>query len=276
MIGKIVILILALFGYAFGQEIEFFPHVIIGASKQDPPGSGEFNTFKPRNGPQPLTPEQLRKAYGLSNNNTAGYGKTIAIIDAFGASTLEDDLRIFSAEYNLPDCTISNGCLRKVNQTGGSTLPPDDTISTWGLEAATDVQAVHAIAPGARILYVAAKSPNSNDLFAAVRYASQHANYVSMSWGSPEGSYATIFDESYFKPYASTVGFFASTGDNGSNGGISYPASSKYIVAVGGTSIQLNEEGAILQETGWSGSGGGCSNFIPANEAETVARIQLQ
>ncbi len=49
--------------------------------------------------------------------------------------------------------------------------------------------------------------------------------------------------------------FFAATGDSGS--AANYPATSPHVVAVGGTVLT---HGA---ETGWSGSGGGCSGVFP-------------
>lgn len=55
-------------------------------------------------------------------------------------------------------------------------------------------------------------------------------DYISMSWGAQEGSYISSY-EPYFAN--SLKSFFASTGDNGTMGGISYPASSANVVAVG-------------------------------------------
>src|SRR5207245_10728799 len=53
----------------------------------------------------------------------------------------------------------------------------------------------------------------------------------------------------------------ASTGDSGAPGG--YPAYSPNVVAVGGTSLFLDDQGDYLGEAGWSGSGGGISQLEP-------------
>ncbi len=55
------------------------------------------------------------------------------------------------------------------------------------------------------------------------------------------------------------VTFLAATGDNGSPGG--YPAYSRNVVAVGGTSLYLTANDAYRSEIAWSGSGGGISRY---------------
>ena len=51
-----------------------------------------------------------------------------------------------------------------------------------------------------------------------------------------------------------------SSGDNGY--GTNYPAASPHVVAVGGTSLQLNR-GRVSSETTWAGAGSGCSLYEP-------------
>ena len=55
----------------------------------------------------------------------------------------------------------------------------------------------------------------------------------------------------------------ASTGDNGYTGS-SYPSSSSYVTAVGGTSLVKNTSARGWGETAWSGSGSGCSSVNAA------------
>src|SRR5262249_55988033 len=57
------------------------------------------------------------------------------------------------------------------------------------------------------------------------------------------------------------IGVFASSGDSGF--GVEFPASSQYVVAVGGTSLAKSSgtsRGWV--ETAWNGAGSGCSGFI--------------
>jgi subtilase family serine protease len=57
------------------------------------------------------------------------------------------------------------------------------------------------------------------------------------------------------------ITFVASTGDNSAPAG--YPAYSPNVVAVGGTSLYLDDQGNYLGENGWGGSGGGISQIEP-------------
>jgi hypothetical protein len=59
-----------------------------------------------------------------------------------------------------------------------------------------------------------------------------------MSWGSQEGDWISQFESQFNSP---TDSFFASTGDDGFAGGVSYPASSQYVVAVGGKEINTDK-----------------------------------
>src|SRR2546427_116715 len=44
--------------------------------------------------------------------------QTIAIVDAYNDPTAEQDLKEYSEEFGLPECTTANGCFKKVNQKG--------------------------------------------------------------------------------------------------------------------------------------------------------------
>jgi subtilase family serine protease len=59
------------------------------------------------------------------------------------------------------------------------------------------------------------------------------------------------------------VTFLASSGDNGSAPGPEWPSVSPNVVAVGGTRLTISSTNAYVNETGWSGSGGGISRFEP-------------
>jgi len=205
-----------------------------------------------------LTPSELLAIYDIPSVSTAGAGQIIAVVDAFGASTAESDLSYFSSFFNLPTCTTNNGCFSKVNQTGGTDYPPDD--KDWGSEVNLDIQTIHTVAPGAKILLVVASSASLDDLFTAVTYAKNHANYVSMSFGAPENVQVTTFESTIFAN--SPVSFFASTGDTG--GHVEYPSSSPSVIAVGGTSVFTTSTFAFVSEQGWADSGGGCSQFFRA------------
>ena len=73
----------------------------------------------------------------------AAYGPTIAITDAEGytggAAGLEKDLAVYNQNYGIAACTIASGCLKVVNQTGGSALPAEVPGSGWAQETILDV-----------------------------------------------------------------------------------------------------------------------------------------
>jgi subtilase family serine protease len=202
--------------------------------------------------PSGLSPSQVRHAYGFDQVTNQGEGQTIAIVDAFDDPNIESDLSVFSTKFGLPACTTSNGCFQKIYAAG---KPRSD--AGWALEMALDVEWAHAIAPKAKIMLVEAATNSLANLFLAVDTAvSNGANVVSMSWGGGEFSSESSYDTHFF---ASGVTFTASSGDSG-NGG-EYPASSPFVVSVGGTTLHVDSGGNYLSETAWSGSGGGQSAF---------------
>jgi subtilase family serine protease len=212
--------------------------------------------------PTGLSAAQVKTAYGFPTDAAAGAGKTIAIVDAYDAPNIESDLAVFSSQMGLPPCTTANGCFKKVNQTGGTSYPRKD--AGWALEIALDVQWAHAIAPGAKILLVEASSNSFTNLLAAEDYAKKNAQYVSNSWGAGEFSGETSYDSHFVQ---SGVSFFVSAGDNGTPA--EYPSSSKNVISVGGTNLQVDAAGNFLGETGWSDGGGGCSVYETATTPQS-------
>ena len=198
--------------------------------------------------PSGYQPVQVRHAYGFDKITGNGAGQTIAIVDAYGSPSLANDLKTFSTAFGLPQATLA------IYYPQGKPA----ANSGWALETSLDVQWAHAIAPGARIVVVVAKSASISNLLGAVDYAVKNlgAKQVSMSWGAAEFSTEAKYD-TYFNKAGVT--FFASSGDSGA--GVIWPAASPYVVAVGGTTLQLDASGTAITETGWSGSGGGVSAY---------------
>jgi hypothetical protein len=208
--------------------------------------------------PQGFGPPDLRSAYKLPS--TGGNGKTVAIVDAYDDPNAESDLATYRAQYGLPPCTTANGCFKKVNQSGQTTgLPSPD--SGWAGEIALDLDMVSAACPDCKIILVEVSSPTQANLGAGVNAAvSLGAIAVSNSYGGPESSSDATSDAQYFNHPGVTI--TAATGDNGY--GVSYPASSKYVTAVGGTSL-VKSTGTTRgwAESVWSSAGSGCSAYTP-------------
>jgi subtilase family serine protease len=115
---------------------------------------------------------------------------------------------------------------------------------------------VSAICPNCNILLVEATSNSNNNLYSADDYASAHANYISNSWSGGESSSETGSDSHFNK---SGKIFTFATGDSGF--GAQYPATSSYVTAVGGTSLNTASNSRGWSETAWSGAGSGCSAY---------------
>lgn len=206
--------------------------------------------------PGAYSPAQIRVAYGFDKLSSTGAGQTIAIIDAYGSASLAKDVSTFCTTFKLPAANLS------IYYPQGKA----SANSGWALETSLDVEWAHAMAPGAKIVVVVAKSASLTNLLGAVDYAvnTLGANVVSMSWGSSEFSSEASYDYHFNKQ---GVSFFASSGDSGA--GVNWPAASPYVVAVGGTTLKLDSTGKILSETAWSGSGGGISAYQPLPSFES-------
>jgi hypothetical protein len=223
--------------------------------------------------PSGLTPAQLSHAYGLdaitfhapsgATVKGDGTGTTIALIEAYHDPTLAGDLQAFDQAYNLPDPSLS------VVNLGGTQSNPD-----WSLEESLDVEWAHAIAPGASIVVVEARSQSLAALQAAINTARNipAVNVVSMSLGFPESTYHGSL------PLTTPTGhigitFVGASGDSGLAGGSDWPAVSPDVLAVGGTTLYVDGSGDYLSEVAWSGSGGGQSQFVsePAYQRSAVS-----
>ena len=217
--------------------------------------AGRLGVLSPQAPPAGYGPADLQSAYALPST-TGGGGQTVAIVDAFDNPNAEADLTVYRAQFGLPPCTTANGCFSKVNQGGlASPLPTPD--AGWAAEISLDVQMVSAVCPNCRILLVEANSNLNSDLFTAVNQAvALGAKFVSNSYGASENIGETDSDAFFNHP---GVAITVSSGDNGF--GVSYPASSKYVTAVGGTSLTRTGSGRGWAETAWNGAGSGCSLF---------------
>ncbi len=204
-------------------------------------------------------PADLQSAYALPTRR--GEGQTVAVVDAFDDPKAEADLRHYRATFGLPPCTTANGCFTKIDQRGGTSYPAPNP--GWALEISLDLDMVSAACPNCHILLVEADDNSFQNLAHGVdRAAASGADAISNSYGSydirdtkplPNG---TPIGDHYNHP---GIAVTASSGDYGY--GLSYPASSQYTVAVGGTSLKHAGTARGWAETAWSGAGSGCSTF---------------
>ena len=209
-------------------------------------------------------PAQLRGAYGLDSSQAAGYdgrGVTVAIVDAYASPFIYQDaaqyaaandpghpLRSFQFDQNLP------GSFNSANACGAG---------GWYGEETLDVEAVHAMAPAAKILYVGAESCNDPDLDAAVNTIvdNQLAQIVSNSYGETEAVGAADqlanVHQTLIQAAAEGISMIYSSGDDGDEIAASgtrqtdISADDPYATGVGGTSLAVTKTDGYGFEQGW-------------------------
>lgn len=226
--------------------------------------------------PSGYGPAQLLGAYSLTGFTSST--RIIAIVDAYDDPNILSDLNYYSTINSIPQmtaCPVSSGinsapCFQKVDQRGGTAYP--NTDSGWALETSLDVETVHALCQNCNILLVEADSSSYANLMAAVdRAVAMGANVISNSYGSSEFRGETTYDYHFNIP---NVAITFSSGDSGY--GATYPAASRYVKAVGGTTLNLSGN-SYVSETVWSGTGSGCSAYEikPVWQKDTGCRNRM-
>jgi subtilase family serine protease len=208
--------------------------------------------------PSGWTPQQFQQAYNVPaslNGKPAGYGVKVAVITAYHYSNMQADLNKFAAQYSLKPITLNI-----INQAGNL------KNNNWSLQSNLSVQMINAVAPGATVYVIEAKSATQNDIFTAVKTAvSYGVNVILMPFGVSEyyaeGSQANIF-------LNSQIVFVAAAG---SNAVVNFPATSPDVVAVGGTTPN---SGSPLVESAWGQTGAGISSYelMPSYQVSAVQR----
>jgi subtilase family serine protease len=207
-------------------------------------------------------PHQLRGAYGVNGSGLDGKGVTIATTGAYAAPTILKDANQYATRHGDP--AFESGQF-------GQMLPGSFSLllqklcdaSGWYGEETLDVEAVHGIAPGSKVLYYASKSCRHDDFLDTLARVvdDNKASIVNSSWSgsAANGTSGSIRAyESVFKQGAvQGIGFFFSSGDNGDEVAATgqlqtdYPATDPYVTAVGGTSLAVGRRDDYLWEAGW-------------------------
>ncbi|HEY0784348.1 MAG TPA: S53 family peptidase, partial [Acidobacteriaceae bacterium] len=248
------------------------------------------------------TPQEVQAHYGLKAAYKAGYegeGQTIVIVDGPSyAATVASDFALFNKWTGLPNPASYN--FHIVYPDGAPSPIELEYITDWTTEADLDVQWAHAMAPKARIVLLITPTQDWTEFEYAIQYAVKNhlGNVISNSYGYPEFLYgkSTVegFEQVLKAAAAAGVTVNFSSGDSGDEGtgnphagGASYPATSAYATAVGGTTLNLLNPGGTYADTGWGvnesflsfgwtypldppyvagfvyGAGGGESTYIP-------------
>ncbi len=214
------------------------------------------------------SPAQLQSGYGVSQYGRWGInggGQTVAIIDAYASPSIVQDVNTFSTAAGLPVLTAATyqqivPAPAEFTDQAACQFP-----SGWQGEQTLDVEAVHGVAPGAKVLYVGGTNCGGGlDVAMAKILDGKLANIVSNSYGNvgedvPAQVLAGQVNE-HIQAAAEGIGLYFSSGDHGDEQASlgypspDFPASSPWVTAVGGTSLAVGQNGNYLFEAGWGSS----------------------
>lgn len=206
-------------------------------------------------------PQQLRDLHDIPDDLT-GEGATIAIVAAYDDDTVEANTNTYFAAYGAQpfapgQYTHHSPDAPDVDRCGGP--------QAWTEEQHLDVQAAHAVAPDADIVYWGADDCTTQAMYLRILDAVEdRPDVVSLSFGASEEMDTpddrVLLNRILVEAAAHGVSVFASTGNEGDfsmsgdhaeGPAVASPASSPYITAVGGTSTGLDADGALVVEAGW-------------------------
>jgi subtilase family serine protease len=221
--------------------------------------------------PRFYDPATIQLTYDAANAPT-GANTAVAIFTEGDVTQAVADFRTNEQMYNLPQVPVN------LIQVGA---PNSDTSGNgeWTL----DMTAVQGMAANVKAidLYVMPSMAFSDMVVSYNKWVIDDVDKVAnSSFGGCEvfpyqdGSMLAA-DEVLVEAASQGQTMFVSTGDNGAyctavvdtNGApggvpmVEYPASSPYVVAVGGTDLFSNADGTYLGETSWEAGGGGLSQF---------------
>jgi subtilase family serine protease len=215
-------------------------------------------------------PKQYQSAYGVTaqlKHGVNGHGITVAVTDAFASPTIVGDTKTYNAKHGLP--AFSRGQFSQITPgPDGYDLVDECGGAGWYGEETLDIEAVHSMAPGAKIVYVGGADCSTGLDEAWASTIDNHvADIITNSWGTGTDKVEDLGAEyiAYYQQFSLeaaltgiTVDF--SSGDSGdeTSGGtdtasktVDFPADLPYVTGVGGTSVGIDKNGKRVWEHGW-------------------------
>ena len=243
----------------------------------------------------------------LLKDGTPDYGKgqTIVLVDAYGSPTAAQDLTHFHNTFfpSLPPPDFQQifpqGNPQYHNTSHGSGLAGSNGAAGWSGEATLDTEWAYSIAPEAHIILMAVPPsetegvqgfPNLFKAISAEISTTPRGTVFSMSFAATEQTFGGAgaaqvagFDAVFQKGLARNDNFFAAAGDTGTSNSskvheesvpypyptVSWPASSPYVVAVGGTQLQYGWTWDPSSDTAFTPSSNNTVQFNPNYWAST-------
>ncbi|UFS49191.1 S53 family peptidase [Xylella taiwanensis] len=203
------------------------------------------------------TPPQVAQLYGAPASE--GHHRQRLGIIALDSGYRRDQVAAYFAEVGVPMPSIVDVEIAGAQPPAG---PKDD-----GLETELDVQIAGSVAPGATL--VVYRAPNSESgmleaIVSAIHDQKSGCDVLSISWGLTESMWTdqalAAYEQAFQAAALMGITVCVASGDDGARGGapgfnVYYPATSPYVLACGGTRLELRY--IQTDEQAWSGSGGG-------------------
>ncbi|MGH3165860.1 MAG: hypothetical protein ACRDN0_08185 [Trebonia sp.] len=192
---------------------------------------------------------QLRDAYGAAKAGLTGAGTTVAIISENSDPTALSDADHWAKQEHIPQFARGQFTTHIAPNSGGGAV----------IEDALDIEAVHGMAPAAKVDFVVGNGQITGDyLLDGLDTVVQHrlADVVTSSWYEGDmpvpDSMIKSWESVLERTAAEGLTVNEASGDTSSLLGLQYPASDPWITSVGGTSLAIGAGGKYLWETGWN------------------------
>ena len=224
-----------------------------------------------------LSPEQLRHAYGIDRlweRGHRGAGARISIVDP--AAYLPSDIAVWRACFGLEGTAVTDHLIGNPSfspadseettldiQTVISFAPDAERIDWFGVEPSgpgTIGEYIHMLAPPLDVSLTGGVATDVITLSYGTCEAWLRANDPGLRPG------LSIFEQMVATGVASGIGTFVSTGDTGSTGCFpngdggdpdytispQFPGTSRWVTAVGGTNLTLDDRNDVMSSGVWN------------------------
>jgi kumamolisin len=213
-----------------------------------------------------FTPRRVAELYEFPAR-LDGRGQRIAVIE-LGGGFRRAELRSYFEQLGVEMPKIT-----AVSVDGARNRPGIDRAADG--EVRLDLEVIGAIAPGAELLVYFAPASDRGfvDAITTAIFDPRRPSIVSVSWGDAESNWTeqarVALDQALQAAAALGITVCAASGDNGWTDGVDgrlahvdYPASSPYVLACGGTRLEVQD--GVLTEVVWNdhdgnATGGGVS-----------------
>ena len=231
-------------------------------------------------GPRSFTVKEVMRLYSFPDK-LDGSGEIIGTIE-LGSSYRQSDLtKYFSGQgIQVPKISI-------VSVDGAANPPP----SLGDSQAELDIEVAGTAAPKAE--FVAYQAPNTNQGFVdaitkATNDSAHRLSVLLIDWGAPESTWASqgqAMNQALQQAAQAGITVVVAAGDNGVTDGakdskphVDFPASSPWVLAVGGTKL-IGAGNSIASEVVWNdgnnqgATGGGVSAIFPRPEWQAALSV---